>query len=343
MKSRIYAVVGVIAGTTLLGLGCESKQAAGPDDAPKTAKASSEMTPAAPASHSPTAAAAGTPGTKAAGHDEGALHNVHRLGPRLVSSAAPEGDAAFDQLKAMGIKTIITVDGAAPDVERARARGMRYVHIPITYATVTPEQQAELARAVRDLPGPILIHCHHGKHRGPAAAASVAVLLGEATPEEGVAFMKQAGTAASYAGLYACVQEAGPAGAALDSAPADFPSVRKPAGMVAAMVEVDLAYEHLGHIRAAGWKVPIDHPDLVPAAEAGRLADHLRFSGETAKSKRLGEAYQKLLLASIAAATDLEEAIVAGAKPEVLEAKWKPVAASCKDCHANYRDKTGPW
>ena len=28
-----------------------------------------------------------------------------------------------------------------------------------------------LARAARTLPGPIFVHCHHGMHRGPAAAA----------------------------------------------------------------------------------------------------------------------------------------------------------------------------
>lgn len=274
------------------------------------------------------------------GHGEHALHNVHHIGSKLYSGAVPEGDAAFDELQAMGIKTVISVDGATPDLARAESRGMRYVHIPITYAEANKDQQLEIARAVRDLPGPIYLHCHHGKHRGPAAAASAAVLLGEVSPEEGVAFMKTAGTAAHYQGLYACVANAtAVSAAAIDTAPAEFPSLRKAEGIVAAMVEVDIAYEHLNDVRAAGWKVPGDHPDLVPAAEAGRLTDNLRFSHEDPKTKPYGEEYERLMIEAIKAASDLEEGIIADAPKDKLEASWKRVAASCKDCHAGYRNK----
>jgi protein tyrosine phosphatase (PTP) superfamily phosphohydrolase (DUF442 family) len=268
-----------------------------------------------------------------------ALHNVHRIGSKMISGAVPEGAPAFDELKAMGVKTVISVDGATPDVGAAELRGMRYVHIPITYAEATKEQQLELARAVRDLPGPIYIHCHHGKHRSPAAAAAVAVALGESSPEDAVAFMKTAGTAANYKGLYACVANAVVATTAiLDGAPATFPSVRTPQGITEAMVGVDECYEHLGFINAAGWQVPNDHPDLVPAAEAGRLADHLRLSGEDPKVKALGAAFTRRLADATATATALEELIVANAPKNKLDGKWKLVVASCKDCHAVYRD-----
>lgn len=291
--------------------------------------------PAAPTVAPPTAKDA-----PAAGEKAHALHNVHTIGAKMISGGVPEGDAAFDELKTMGVKTIISVDGATPDVKSAEARGMRYVHIPITYAEATKEQQLEIARAVRDLPGPVYIHCHHGKHRSPAAAASAAVLLGEATPEEAVAFMKNAGTAASYTGLYSCVSTASVADAAtLDAAPATFPSVQKPKGITGAMVEIDHIYEHLGAVRDAGWTTPADHPDLVPAAEAGRLADFLRFSGEDAEVKQLGDDFAARLADAVSKATALEEGIVKHEGKELLEGKWKLVVASCKDCHAKYRDK----
>lgn len=290
------------------------------------------------------APAAMTPVRPAAAEtDHGPLHNVHRLVPGVISGAQPEGPAAFDALKAMGVRTIVSVDGATPAVDLAASRGMRYVHIPTTYAEVTDAQRLELARVLRELPGPVYVHCHHGKHRGPAAVAAAAVTLGMMTPEQGEAFMRRAGTAESYAGLYACVREATAATAEeLAAAPGEFPAVRKPRGIVAAMVEVDLAYEHLGAIRAAGWKVPADHPDLVPAAEAGRLADHLRYSGEDGAVKSLGADFERRLRASIERATALEGALAAGgAGPERLEALWKPVAASCKECHAAHRDVRG--
>jgi len=268
------------------------------------------------------------------------LRNVYRVGSKVLSGAGPGDSAGFDELRAMGIKTILSVDGATPDVEAAAARGMRYVHIPITYAEVTRAQELEIARAIRDLPGPIYLHCHHGKHRGPAAAASAAVLLDEMTGEQGVAFMKMAGTAANYVGLYACVAAAVPATASeIDSAPGDFPQTRRAAGIVAAMVSVNDVYERLEQIRSAGWKVPKDHPDLVPAAEAGQLADHLRLSGEDAKTRLWGVRFEEMLRKAIGEATSLEAGLLAGKSTDGLEGLWKPVVASCQECHEAYRGR----
>ncbi|MFN0134420.1 MAG: hypothetical protein ACKVW3_18045 [Phycisphaerales bacterium] len=268
-----------------------------------------------------------------------ALHNVHSLTPRLISGGVPDSPAAFDELKARGIKTIISVDGAAPDLAAASSRGMRYVHIPITYAEVTELQRLEIARAIRDLPGPVFIHCHHGKHRGPAAASAAAVALGMITPKQGIEFMRITGTAPNYKGLYACVAAATTATAAdLDAAPADFPAVRKPAGILAAMVRADEAFESLMAVKDAGWLVPKDHPDLVPAALAGQLADHLRVSGEDPKSRAHGSDYLDKLRAAIMAAALLEDAILAAAPADQLSARLNLVQASCKDCHAAYRD-----
>lgn len=271
---------------------------------------------------------------------ERALHNVQRVNEHLISGAVPDGDAAFDALAHLGVRTIISVDGATPDVARAAARGMRYVHVPITYAEITDAERLELARAVRDLPGPIYLHCHHGKHRGPAAAAAAAVALRLLEPADAVAFMRRAGTAAAYEGLYECVATARPASQVeLDAAPADFPAVREAQGLVAAMVEVDRAFEHLLEVRAAGWTVPRDHPDLVPAAEVGRLADNLRLGADDPLSLEQGDEFLRRLAEAKRAASELEEALVRGAARDELEARFAPVQASCKDCHARFRDQ----
>src|SRR5438270_13274893 len=47
------------------------------------------------------------------------VENVFRLSPHLYSGGEPRGEAAFADLKALGVKTIVTVDGAQPDVETA--------------------------------------------------------------------------------------------------------------------------------------------------------------------------------------------------------------------------------
>ncbi len=281
-------------------------------------------------------------------------HNLHWLKARagdgkgadagLLSGGAPEDDDDFAFLASLGIKTLISVDGSAPDVEAARRHGLAYIHIPTTYARVSPHEQLEVARAVSSsmAAGSVFIHCHHGKHRGPAQAAGAAVALGWFTPAEGVAFMKLAGTAPTYAGLYASIAEATPADPAALRAPispGEFAPVRRPAGLTAAMVEVDAAFDHLGQIRSAAWKVPSDQPDLVPAAEAGRMADHFRTASEDAAARSHGDEFMRQLARAVVSASALEEALVRKDSAAQLEARWAPVAASCADCHKQYRDR----
>ena len=268
------------------------------------------------------------------------LHNVVPVTPKLISGGVPEGGVAFDELKAMGIKTIISVDGAAPDVDAAESRGMRYVHIPLRYEGYTSEQQLELARAVRDLPGPIYMHCHHGKHRSPAAATSAAVLLGDITPDQGVAIMKTAGTAPSYKGLYQCVAIAAVADvSAIESAPGEFVAVAKVSNMVDAMVEADHTFEHLKAIKENGWRAPSDHPDLVPVAEAGRLADALRIASEDPACAAESAEFSGLMLKASRNVEALEALLAEeSADAKSRDAAFAVVQADCKSCHVTYRD-----
>src|SRR5262245_42817749 len=97
------------------------------------------------------------------------LPNAYRITDKVISGGLPEGDAAFQELADLGVKTVISVDGMKPDVETAKKHGLRYVHLPHGYDGVPSERVLELAKAVRELPGLIYIHCHHGKHRSPAA------------------------------------------------------------------------------------------------------------------------------------------------------------------------------
>jgi hypothetical protein len=105
------------------------------------------------------------------------LHNVFRLTDNLYRGSAPEGDAGFVSLQKLRVKTIISVGGARPDEDRARKSGLSYVHLPIGYDGVPQQQGLRIARAARDLPGAVYIQSHHGKHRGPAAAAVVRLCL----------------------------------------------------------------------------------------------------------------------------------------------------------------------
>ncbi len=168
------------------------------------------------------------------------LHNVVTYAPNLVCGGVPEGAEGLRTLAAMGIKTIVTVDGAAPDVQGAAALGIRYVHLPIGYNGMDRARTLELARAIQDLPGPIYLHCHHGQHRSACALGAATVALGLNTPEQATERMKVSGTASSYKGLYGTVAATSRATAGeLAAAGAAFPEVSKPSDLVGSMLEVD--------------------------------------------------------------------------------------------------------
>lgn len=267
------------------------------------------------------------------------LHNVIPVTDKLISGSLPEDDGAFAELESMGVKTVISVDGAPPDVKLAQARGMRYVHLPIGYHGLTAERQLELARAVRDLPGPIYLHCHHGKHRGPAAAASAVVVLGTFSPEEGTALLKKAGTSPDYKGLYKSVAEARSAdSAAIDGASNAFPEIAPMPGFVTAMAEAQTAYDHLVEIREAGWVAPARHPDLVPLTEAGQLENLMRVMLSDPENAKYDTAFGTMMHESLEATVAFEAGLRANRPSAELNRLLSAVGASCKSCHVAYRD-----
>ena len=206
------------------------------------------------------------------------LHQVVTFHPGVISGGVPEGEG-FATLAAMGVKTVISVDGGAPDIAAAKAAGIRYIHLPMGYDGCEESRVLELTRATRDSMerGGVYIHCHHGKHRSPAAAAAVAVSMGWMTAEQAIDRMKFSGTAANYTGLFDDVAACSvlPA-SAIDAVSPDFPEVCMPKGMVKGMVDIDMVFDHIKEIQKAGWKTPPAHPDLVPAAEARKRLSKTR-------------------------------------------------------------------
>ncbi|MCB9849506.1 MAG: cytochrome c [Phycisphaerales bacterium] len=268
------------------------------------------------------------------------IHNVFDVAPGLISGSAPEGEAGFAALEDRGVRTILSVDGATPEVDAAHRHGMRYVHLPIGYHGIDPPRQLEIARAVRDLPGPVYVHCHHGKHRGPAAAASAAVELGLLSADDAITFMKDAGTSDSYPGLYACVRNLHPATPEqLAGAPASFPEIAPVPGFVLAMSHCQDAYDHLVEIRDAGWQTPPTHPDLVPLAEAGQLENLLRALQEAPEREKHPADFAEMLHAAWKASLDFEQTLSRKAPDAELKSALGAVNDSCKACHVVYRNK----
>src|SRR5262249_38153767 len=149
------------------------------------------------------------------------------------------------------------------------------------YDGIPREQVLRLAKAVRDLPGPIYLHCHHGVHRGPAAAAAIHLCLDETRRvQQAIEEMRRAGTDPRYEGLYETVRTlVRPTAKDLDAIPANFPEVEKVSDLAQFMVRIDTRWDNLKRIKAANWNPPADHPDIDRAHEALQLAELFRESG----------------------------------------------------------------
>ena len=271
--------------------------------------------------------------------DAPGLHNLFRVTDRVYSGSGPENDAAFAALQKLGIRTIISVDGATPDVAAAKRYGLRYVHLPVGYDGIPRDKVLALA-ATADLPGPVYVHCHHGKHRGPAAVAILCRAADGWAADQATAWMKQAGTDPRYAGLFAAVETFAPPTPAERVNPADLPAVAPVPDFTRMMVEIDARWDHLNLAKAAGWKPPADHPDVAPPHEALQLLEHFREAGRLDSVKQRGPEFVNLLADAVAAAENLEAGLRIGDGLKA-SAGFARSAELCASCHGRYRDPPG--
>jgi len=265
------------------------------------------------------------------------LHNYRRWSDHVAQGAQPEGEQAFEALKAEGITTVLTVDGAMPDVEAAERLGMTYVHIPIGYDGMSKEEEAEIVKAVTESPGPVYVHCHHGLHRGPAAAAVARMVLDGVSNATAVDGLKASGCSPAYDGLFRDVLFFAPPSKEALAAIGPLPSAVKPKGVRDAMIHISDRFDYVKASQAAQWAQLPQFPDITPAHEATMLREGFRELARTPEAQAKPADFLTRLAAAEAQSAALEDALRAGdlaqADPAYTELK-----ASCTSCHAAYRD-----
>jgi protein tyrosine phosphatase (PTP) superfamily phosphohydrolase (DUF442 family) len=291
-----------------------------------------------PATPDETAILADVPPTIKPLHSSNAhgLRNVFRLGDHLYSGSSPDDEVAFATLVRLGVQTVISVDGAAPDIEMAHQFGLRYVHLPISYSSVPRETLVQLVRASRELPGPIYLHCHHGKHRGPAAAVSLWRCLDKSvTDAQAFAALKSLGTADRYRGLFSSVKETVPPKAAeLAAFQTDLPEVTPVPPLAKTMAEIDRMWDRITGPESDATAVSMQ------LATAFDLAEHFR------EAARLADVTDDMRPALFQAADELDQ-VAETIKSEMRDSSAPTavrtqaiarVKVRCNDCHAKFRD-----
>jgi hypothetical protein len=269
------------------------------------------------------------------------IENLFQLSDRVFSGSQPEGDAAFQALKKLGVTTIITVDGAPPDVAVAKKFGLRYIHLPIGYDGIAPQRQAEFVKAAQATKGNLYVHCHHGQHRGPAAAAIVCQAANHWSAAQAQAWMKAAGTSPSYRGLWQSIHEfKTPSSQALANLPDEFPSSVAPPDMVESMIAIDNRFDGLAKLAKQQAKLT---PDLLMARreDAVQLVELVREWLRTTEVEQQPASFRSEAGELLRAVEQLNNTLAA--KPDDIASATlidavKTVSRRCTSCHEKFRN-----
>lgn len=273
------------------------------------------------------------------------LHNLYKLSDDIISGSEPEGAPAFEVLQKMGVKTILSVDGKAPDAALAARYGMRYVHVPIRYKGITEEERLEIIKTFRELQSPFYVHCFHGKHRGPAATALGRITLDQVSREQALAEMRQYfGTSKKYEGLYATIAYGDmPDDATTRSCAFDFSPAHTFKGFRQAMVDISRSFETAEKLSKNEWKAGEDHPDANALNEARRTAESFSQSLKLEEMAQQSEDFRHRMEVSAKDSAMLVQLLEKQSKGdaaagEQAKAVIKSIKASCKSCHSEYRN-----
>jgi protein tyrosine phosphatase (PTP) superfamily phosphohydrolase (DUF442 family) len=318
---------------------CRSEKPAAPavEPAPSVGSIPTTLAPAASAALASPAPPAPEPNSLPPILKVGQIENFRRLSARIAQGGGPETAADFEALNGEGFTTLVSVDGAMPHVELARAAGLDYVHVPIGYDGLSADEQARIIKAVEASEGPVFIHCHHGLHRGPAAAAVARMAVDGISPAEASLELKDSGCSPSYPGLFRDVEQFKAPSAATLAAIGPLPEVVKPAGVRDTMVHVDEHMDYLKASQAAKWKASPQFPDVAPTHEATLMFESFRELQRLPEAQGYGADFLALAKVSEEAAAALKLALDSGPL-EKADAAFAGFKQSCESCHKTWRN-----
>lgn len=261
------------------------------------------------------------------------LHHLLFVTDRILSGGEPKTAAAFAALQRLGVQVVVSVDGARPNVELARQYGLRYVHLPIGYDGVPESARRGLQQVVREFDGPIYIHCHHGRHRGPAAAAIACIASGAATGAEAQQVLERAGTGKNYAGLWRDVAAYVPVDDLQHTL--ELVEVADVDILAAAMAQIDRASDNLKLMAERNWQAPPEFPELVARTEATLLAEGFR---EAVRLLADDARYDDQFKAWLQESAETSSAFTLELGNDEARNLWKLLQSQCQQCHKAYRD-----
>jgi protein tyrosine phosphatase (PTP) superfamily phosphohydrolase (DUF442 family) len=263
------------------------------------------------------------------------IENFIEVSDRVYSGGEPTTEG-LQHLQKLGVTILLSVDGLSPDREAAEKLGLKYVHIPMGYDGIESQQLQDFVTLMAHHRGKLFVHCHHGKHRGPAAVAACLIISKEMTKEQAVQFMHGAGTSKDYKGLWKSIAD-------LDSTsyqPLDLSRLLVRSNektMAQWMAELDRVWETIQEQQKLEAELNATQILLIAEAfrESARIASTAKEDqyGDKANTDRLVQ-WLKECEQEIAAIQELSRSQA----HEKARDRMKSLARQCVDCHAKYRN-----
>lgn len=119
--------------------------------------------------------------------------NLYRIEEGFYRGAQPTA-AGFQELAALGVRSVLDVAGGAGDGMLVEGGSLRLFHVPMSVFGLRDDRVLEALRIMADPQNrPLLIHCHLGADRTGAMVALYRVVIQGWSPEKAVLEMDQGG------------------------------------------------------------------------------------------------------------------------------------------------------
>jgi hypothetical protein len=197
------------------------------------------------------------------------------------------------------------------------------------------EASAALAKTLQTKPGPFYVHCHHGKHRGPALGAIALRLQTQCDDETVLNWLDRAGVSKAYQGLWKDAVAFRPQ--AVEGTDPELHEAVELGGIVEAMAAASRTWDRVKACEAAGWKAPSGHADVSPPHEAVILNEHFREMTRHEYEGYAAAEFTEALTHAVDVTAQLSKALAASDSDAASKA-FALVGRSCKNCHHDWRD-----
>jgi len=119
--------------------------------------------------------------------------NLHKVSDSLYRGAQPTREG-FENLKKLGIKTVINLRGHHSDEDLLAGTGLDYKPIPMDTWEVTPDKVLAFLRIAADPnAAPVFVHCQHGSDRTGIMVAAYRTIIQEWNRDRAIREMTHGG------------------------------------------------------------------------------------------------------------------------------------------------------